>query len=166
MSLNLASILVAQGRFEELSRVVEGLASIGITDSDLRHPLATFRAAVLAGMGNREAALAELAPAHALDDLRTPERLFGLIRALGARRRIIADPRSETLLQLYEAVQQLIDRTGMVFLQSEIDIELAELARMAGDEEAWRSLLEGVRAVFVADGRALRVAEVDAALAG
>ena len=117
-------------------------------------------------MGKRAAALAELAPALVVDNIRTPERLFGLMRALGVRRRIIADPRSETLLQLYEAAQELIDRTGMVFLQPEIDIERAELARMAGDEGAWRSRLERVRAVFVADGRALRVAEVDAALAG
>ncbi|MCP3986232.1 MAG: AAA family ATPase [bacterium] len=162
--LNLAWVLVAENRFEELGQITDEIEMLDGWTAAFDRAGASFRALILFGQGRHQEARALLETAYESGGSSTIEWILGQIRSIGIRRRVLGTEAKESCDEIVARLQREIDSTGLTICQPELDLERAALARDAGDEAAWKSLLAGARRVFTADGRSLRVAEIDAAL--
>jgi class 3 adenylate cyclase len=158
----LVPILNAQKRGEELLRVAGEMDEFESTD--LAGLLDECRAMGLFHCGRVEEARRQLERIPKAAALSSPMMLYSAISLLSSRFQILGAGAQGRCQDLANEFQVVIDRTGMSIFQPELDLSRAELARTAGDEKTWRSSLQAARQVFVADGRSLRVAELDAAL--
>ncbi|MBW2241609.1 MAG: AAA family ATPase [Deltaproteobacteria bacterium] len=164
--MSLASVLVKGNRNEELLQIADEIASFGGWESVFKEVGASFRALGLFGLGKVQEARAELETQPGSGESMAPEWIGGEIRSVGIRRRVLGLEARRRCEELVAEAQRRIDATGLTIFQPDLDLQRAELARDAGDETTWRSLLEGARRIFEADGRSLRVAEIDAELSG
>jgi len=170
----LGHALARQEKGEALLDLASAFDDFGDFEGPLMDSVPVYRTLGLFFTGRHEEARSEIERVTDIEEARayyaeigfamSPDLIQGWVMILRTFRLVLggaARARCEAIVTL---VQALIDATGITILQPELDLERAELARAGGDEEGWRSLIEGARQVFVADGRERRVAAIDAAL--
>ncbi len=172
--LKLADSLALQNRGDDLVHVADEIDALGTVWEEFAEGSGIFRALALFHRGKVDEAHAQLELLPDAEALRTsnllaegrvsPVILPEIVLDLRFRRQILGAEVQPYANEVIPLCQLLIDTTAMTIFQPELDLERAEHALAAGDEGEWRSLLLGARQVFVADGRSLRVAEIDAAL--
>ncbi len=163
--VTLGLVLRSQKRGEELLQVADAFAAFQRIVSFAEGVAVHSRASGLFHCGRVEEALVYLERNSGeegfFEESGAAEDLFESISWLETRSLILGARAVPHCEKMAERIQPLIDTSDMKIFQPELDLARAELARLAGDDDTRRSLLEAARRAFVADGRSLRVAQVD-----
>ena len=130
--LNHAWVLAAQNRGEELLQVVDALDVPFSIEKGITYAVQIFRAQGLFSCGRVEEARAQVEEAGALAEalfgdmeICGPESLYGFILTVGVSRRILGAEGQAQCEGIIAQLKGLIDLTGLVILQPELDLERA-----------------------------------------